>query len=507
MGQRGRTTGRATAVAVALVLVAAVLVVVHQAGAPVPALLAAQGISTAVVAVQLVRRGVAARRAWWFVLVGLLVLDVDLLLHHVPAVPQPLPDWWLAATPLGLLAALLGVAQLLIGPHRGHDTSVVESAIFTVTTTTLLWGVVVQPHLAQIGASSAAQLHAGASVFLSSAIAGAGVRVALARPDGRGSLRYVVAALSLNLIAQVARVVTWEHDLARAPWVGLVWIGVYLSIAAAAAHPDSAHLVGLRSPRTARLTGVRVAALALAMALNPVVVAVQQLTGAAPDTAALLFGTLLIAPLVAVLLHQVSLAQADVEARMAYQAVHDPLTGLPNRRRVDELARTLVDRVASGGSPGAVVLFVDLDDFKEVNDTYGHGVGDDLLVIVAQRLAEAVGEQGERGTPGERGEPRSEGVVARFGGDEFLVLLEGPVDGLAERASAAIEARLAEPVDLGPLVTSARASIGSAQVRRGESRTASSLLSEADAAMYADKRRRRRRGGRALNGTSGRARG
>lgn len=482
MGGRVQGPGRVVVTAGTVVLAGA-LAAVHLTFSPVLALLLAQLVGTVAVAVQLARHAVAARRAWWFVLAGLLVLDVDLVLRMFLGMAQaarPLPDAWLVATPLGLLATLIGVTQLLVGPRRGHDTSVVESAIFTVTTTTLLWGSVMHPHLESIDASQGAQLHAAASVFLSSAIAGAGVRVAVARPVGRGALRWVVASLTLNLVAQVARVVTWEADLSRAPWVGLLWIGVYLTIAAAVADPDSARLQGLRSPRTARLTGVRVAALAFAMALNPVVVAVQQLVGTTPDTASLLFGTLLVAPLVAVLLHQVSLAQTDVEARMAYQAVHDPLTGLPNRRRADELARDLVERVAAGDSPGAVVLFVDLDDFKEVNDTYGHGVGDDLLVVVSRRLSAAV----SGAHPG--------GVVARFGGDEFLVLLEGRVDGLAGRVSAAIDERLAAPVDLGPLVTSTSASIGSAEVHSRQSRTASSLLSEADAAMYAQKRRRNR---------------
>ncbi|MGN8246568.1 diguanylate cyclase domain-containing protein [Cellulomonas soli] len=486
MGTTAGRTGPATAVAVGTLLLALALGALHQAGAPTAAMLLAQAVATGVVAVRLARRRLGARGGWWFVLVGLLILDLDTVVRTAHGAANPTPEWWLAVSPLGLLAALLGIVALLVGPRRRYDTSVVESAIFAVTTTALLWGVVARPHLVAIGASPAAQLHAAASVFLSSAIAGAGFRVAVARPGGRGALRYIVVALTINLVAQASRVVTWESDLDRAPWVGLLWIGVYLTIGAAAADPDAEHLVGLHRPRTARLTGLRVVALACALALNPLVVSVQQLAGAEPDASALLVGTLLITPLVAVMLHQVSRAQRDTEARMAHQAVHDPLTGLPNRRHVDQLTGELVERVASGESPGAVVLFVDLDDFKEVNDTYGHGVGDDLLVVVARRLTEAVHDVSDQG------------VVARFGGDEFLVLLEGPVDGLAERAAAAIDLRLAAPIDLGPLVTSTRASIGSAQVRSGEVRSASSLLSGADAAMYAQKRRRRRRPARVL---------
>ena len=98
----------------------------------------------------------------------------------------------------------------------------------------------------------------------------------------------------------------------------------------------------------------------------------------------------------------------EAETRLAHQAFHDPLTGLPNRARFAELLEAAVRRARSDGRSVGVLL-LDLDGFKIVNDSLGHEVGDLQLVAVAQRLVSCL----------DRGE-----TVARFGGDEFTVLLE-----------------------------------------------------------------------------------
>ena len=166
----------------------------------------------------------------------------------------------------------------------------------------------------------------------------------------------------------------------------------------------------------------------------------------------------------------------DLEDQLRHQALHDPLTGLPNRVLfVDRLSHALVRRARA--TNGLAVLFVDLDDFKDVNDGLGHAVGDRLLRLVAARL---------------RGVLRAEDSAGRLGGDEFAFLLEDATAARAERVAERILAALAAPFELGEGTATLSASIGIA-VRSGPidetdaTAAADELLRDADTAMYAAK--------------------
>jgi len=121
------------------------------------------------------------------------------------------------------------------------------------------------------------------------------------------------------------------------------------------------------------------------------------------------------------------------------------------------------------------VLFCDLDGFKEINDDHGHHVGDEVLLVVAQRLRAAV---------------RAQDMVARFGGDEFVVVVEGDPTTAEQETVARIERALSEPVCLGTVLTPTGASIGAASAVRGQTVNPDQLISAADATMYAQKRAR-----------------
>ncbi|HLF41510.1 MAG TPA: EAL domain-containing protein [Acidimicrobiia bacterium] len=137
--------------------------------------------------------------------------------------------------------------------------------------------------------------------------------------------------------------------------------------------------------------------------------------------------------------------QIQAEAALVHQALHDPLTGLPNRTLlIDRIDRVLAQREREGGT--VAVLFIDLDRFKLVNDTHGHGTGDQLLVEVADRLRRLL---------------RATDTVARLGGDEFVVVTgpvqdAGDVSLLAER----ILSRLAEPCRIGSTELLPTSSVG-----------------------------------------------
>jgi len=171
----------------------------------------------------------------------------------------------------------------------------------------------------------------------------------------------------------------------------------------------------------------------------------------------------------------------DITERRAYQeqlahdATHDSLTGLPNRVA---FFRTLERAITSARNPDQLVavLFIDLDGFKQVNDTLGHDRGDMLLREVARRLHACL---------------RHADVVARLAGDEFSVVLSGlttdsDISAIADRVAAALQ----KPVCLGDDLARISASVG-VSVTTGSAQSADDLLRRADAAMYQIKRGRR----------------
>jgi diguanylate cyclase (GGDEF)-like protein/PAS domain S-box-containing protein len=163
--------------------------------------------------------------------------------------------------------------------------------------------------------------------------------------------------------------------------------------------------------------------------------------------------------------------QRELESRLRERALHDALTGLPNRALFLDRIEQALQRTARHDELVAVA-FVDLDDFKAINDTLGHAAGDELLVGVAERLRE---------------ELRGMDTAARLGGDEFAVLLHGlPEHTEVVRIAERLLAALSEPHDLGGeprrVLPSIGVSIG------GDGVSAEDLMRRADAAMYAAKR-------------------
>ncbi len=149
-----------------------------------------------------------------------------------------------------------------------------------------------------------------------------------------------------------------------------------------------------------------------------------------------------------------------LERELRYAAEHDPLTGLPNRA----LFRARLDRAVRAGASGALLL-LDLDGFKQVNDSQGHEAGDRLLVELGARL---------------RGAARADDTVARLGGDEFVILVTAAAD--AEPLAERLVGLLAEPVELGGGPVRLGCSVGISFL--GPGATSDVVLRQADLAMY-----------------------
>lgn len=162
------------------------------------------------------------------------------------------------------------------------------------------------------------------------------------------------------------------------------------------------------------------------------------------------------------------------EDRLIHDASHDALTGLANRALFQDRLARVAKAHASGASEPYAVLFIDLDRFKLVNDSLGHAVGDDLIIVTAQRLQATI----------DTCLPRHHALLARLGGDEFTALLEcitGPAD--AVRIAERIQDAVSEPFSAASQTIQPCASIGVAYAGDGQ-KLAADVLRDADIAMY-----------------------
>ncbi|MEZ5265997.1 MAG: GNAT family N-acetyltransferase [Acidimicrobiales bacterium] len=242
------------------------------------------------------------------------------------------------------------------------------------------------------------------------------------------------------------------------------WMGFYVLIGAAALHPASGRTVPRREMNRGHLSATRLVVLCLVVVTMPVI---DLIWGKPVDkwlttTASVVMFLLVLARLMGLM----RIVQ-DKERQARRDALHDPLTGLANRvlfnERIAELGNSAPERIAA-------VLFIDLDDFKLVNDSLGHQAGDELLGIAAGRLLECV---------------RPEDVVARLSGDEFAVLLVSAVDRQdAVTVARRIQEALASPFSLSSRDVTISASVGVTVEQRGEIVEPELLLRAADAAMY-----------------------
>lgn len=394
---------------------------------------------------------------------GLWALN-NLLLH--PSVP-PAPEWvYLTAGVLELVAfPIIGAAGLVMvrAQHPGGDReSALDATIVMVAIATALPGALTG-ELAEVTVLSAL-----VALFAPVAMAGistASLRLLLTGVHRVPATWLLVAASVLALFGQVGRTAAVASGTyQRFDAVDLLIAAAYGCIAIAAVHPSMVALTDITPRSDARSSAFRFLLLGSATLTPPVVMLSRGTIGVGGVVASTLIGLLVLLRL------RLLVAERErVRDQMRHVADHDDLTGLVNRRG-------LLDHLNSLGAAGATaVLFVDLDDFKAINDEHGHAVGDQVLCEVANRLRAAC-------------DPAD--LIARLAGDEFVVVTSGctpvGVRRLADRVAASL--RVPAHVDVGPLRISASIGLASGWTEEaGEAPSASVLLSRSDIAMYAAK--------------------
>ncbi|MBA2721044.1 MAG: EAL domain-containing protein [Chloroflexi bacterium] len=381
-------------------------------------------------------------------------------------------------TASGYIAGLVGFVILIRGRIPGGDRGAfLDAAILASGVGVLIWAFGFAPVLlASRQSSLVSAIYFYPALIASATVARMWFLGGPSRPTTRLLVLLVLSSNVITIIQMMRAIIgpdAFSGPFLLAEFASLAFVG------GAALHPTMAIPADRQRATLQPLSRGRIAALAVALLVNPATLAIQASDGRAVDPAPYIVGGVLIGVLVigrlGDALRQLGDSLRERESLMELlrrQAMYDTLTSLPNRTLFTErLASDFANR--SNGQLLAVLL-VDLDDFKGVNDGYGHEAGDALLVAVGRRLRAAI---------------REGDMAARLGGDEFVVTLPACVDeqdavSVAER----ILALLGEPYEIDGHSLRVHASVGVALAGPTE-RHPDDLVRNADVAMYLAKSR------------------
>jgi len=399
----------------------------------------------------------------------------DLLWNYYEAIgEEPFPSFadvlYLGGYPLIAVGLFLLIRRRLGGGDRG---GLLDAAILTTGAAVLSWTFLMRPVVADseldLLSLSISLAYPVADVLL------IGVAMGLLTTPGARTASFALLGASLGSLVvadMVYALQTLDGSYVAGSTLDLLYLVAYVLFGASALDPSMRRLTDPHPVPVTWLGPIRLLCLAAAMLTGPALLALGP--DAVDGLAVVAAGTAILSLLVlARLVGLVGLLARDVaqrralEAQLSFQAFHDPLTGLTNRRRFMEATTTAL---AERSRPGSVAaLFLDLDDFKTINDTLGHGAGDEALVAVADRVRSTL-----RGTD----------LAARLGGDEFGILLRDlPDEARAIDVAERLLAALNQPLLIADVAVDAGASIGIA-VDSPTMATVDDLLGDADIAMY-----------------------
>ncbi|GGN62698.1 hypothetical protein GCM10010112_21140 [Actinoplanes lobatus] len=452
-----RNLGMVAYISAATALTAA-MPVVSEGGRDL--ILLAISVLAAIPVIRLVGRVPAADRRPFvlmaFALVWLVVDNVILLSGRNAVVG----DLIVLVSNLHMLAAAVA---LVLRRGRADIGGLLDAGVLAVVVAALTWTIVLEPSLDRAGVPLAKQANLLATVLMISGILGTLIRVLRTSERFSAPLALFILSVLGNLAGAVGGILATGTVTAQSTVLReTIFVVAYALVGLAALHPRAADLANPCPVPPARLFVGRVIVLGGAIAVIPTVSGVREILGLHGDAALLIVGNLLIITLVGVRVARISMQREQAERRLLHQATHDLLTGLPNRAELWTRLDAALRREQETGHPSVVLLFCDLNGFKQVNDRLGHLAGDRLLTEVGARL-DGLGV-----------------FAARYGGDEFVLLGED-----AERLTTLVRAALAEPIVVAGEPIRVSASIGAVH---SDARTcADDLIRRADQAMYQQK--------------------
>ena len=381
-----------------------------------------------------------------------------------PSIADP---FYLGMYPLMIVGLTKMVRAVRPGGTRADAATFIDAAVVGIAMFGALWVLFVDTVFETATNTTAALLTQLAYPVMDVALLAVAARLAVTLHLKHPPFALILASLGSLAIADTAYgIYNANGAFQTGTFIDAFWLAFYVLLAAAALHPD------VRSPGQApesvnKLTGRQLAIMFFATLGVPLI---DLIWGTQADRVVTIITSALLFLLILIRVFSLMRVIQASQDRLRFDAGHDSLTGLANRTLFSERTAGALEH----NDEGVSVLFVDLDDFKNVNDSLGHAAGDALLAEVAERLQACV---------------TSEDTVARFGGDEFAVLLENTPNrrDVAAVARKALEA-LNDPIDLGARTVRASASIGIATYD-DHTKDVESLMRNADVAMYLSKAR------------------
>jgi diguanylate cyclase (GGDEF)-like protein len=386
-----------------------------------------------------------------------------------------------AVAALGYVGIVVATGLIVLRHAPADPGGVLQAALTGLGLSGPVWEVVLRP--VTRGAGFTADLDRIVVLVIVVAlmcVTGSLLRLVSTTVRARASLVYLFLSVLFTIVAITAITASSGEGRTGITQAAetIAFVG-YLSIGASALHPAVRYLGRPEGNHPDELSAGQLLRTGAVLLMVPLTAAATLVTGRGPDLGLLIVSSVISTPLVLIRFWHLGVQRLEAQRALAHQAAHDELTGLPNRRILRERVVGAVSLLREGALDSIAVLFCDLNDFKPINDRFGHKAGDHVLRVVAQRLRDCT---------------RSTDVVGRFGGDEFLVVCTDVTRASVADIVKRIDRAFAQPVQIDAVPCTVGASIGVAVAEAGSGMSADELIAEADHRMYDLKRARAERG-------------